>query len=80
MDEVEDNRDIRRVNPLLPAPLANIIQKATDPDPARRHQTAKDLASDLEQFLLSHFMFPDEESVADYLASVFPQANKHRWW
>lgn len=81
LDEQDDDaRNVRRLSPDVPAGLAQIIEKATDPEPDRRHQTARELASDLEQFLLSHFMFPDEESVADFLAEVFPQAEKHRWW
>lgn len=72
-------RDVRE-HMDVPDPLAEIILRATDPDPDQRQQTAKALASELEQFLLSHFMFPDEESTSDFLATVFPQAGRHRWW
>jgi serine/threonine protein kinase len=73
-------RDPRHHAPNVPDALAEITIRATDPDPDRRQQSAKILATELEQFLLSHFMFPDEESTADFLASVFSQADRHRWW
>lgn len=74
------DRDIRVHASHLPEPLARIIIKASDPDPDRRHHDAKELATELEQFLLMHFLFPDEDRLSDFLASLFPQAKKHRWW
>lgn len=79
-DESRSSRDVRAAAPHVPDSLADIILRATDPDPDRRPQTAKALASELEQFLLSRFLFPDEEGVADFLASAFTQASRHRWW
>lgn len=74
------DRDIRVHAPHLPEPLSKIIVRATEADPKDRYQDAKELASDIEQFLLMHFLFPDEERLSEFLASLFPQAEKHRWW
>jgi serine/threonine protein kinase len=74
------DRDPRNVLPDFPEPLATIILKATDPDPDQRYQTALELARALEMFLLTHFLFPDEERLSNYLATLFPVAKKHRWW
>jgi serine/threonine protein kinase len=78
-EEARD-RDVRRHRPSVPEPLAAIILRATDPDPAARFGTARELAQALEEFLLMHFLFPDEERISEFLASLFPQAEKHRWW
>ena len=78
--ETVDDRDLRRFRSEIPEPLARIIARAWHPDPEARYQSAKQLATDLEQALLAHFLFPDEESLADYLLSLFPQAARHRWW
>jgi WD40 repeat protein/serine/threonine protein kinase len=40
-----------RVNPAVPRDLVTIVHKAADRDPARRYQTAGDLAADLRRFL-----------------------------
>ena len=42
---------LRAVAPNVPAFLEAIIQRAIDPDPARRYQKAEELADDLERFL-----------------------------
>jgi serine/threonine protein kinase len=78
--ETPHDRDIRAHAPHLPEPLARIITKATEPDPAHRFHDARQLANEIEQFLLMHFLFPDEERLSEFLASLFPQAEKHRWW
>ena len=78
--QAEPDRDPRKLLPDFPDALAAIVLKATDPDPDRRHQTALELARDLEMFLLTHFLFPDEERLSNYLAGLFPLAKKHRWW
>lgn len=78
--EESEDRDIRTHAPHLPQALADIIIRATAHDPKERFADAKAFAETLEQFLLTHWMFPDEERVADFLASLFPQAEKHRWW
>ncbi|MAG55555.1 MAG: hypothetical protein CMJ83_04615 [Planctomycetes bacterium] len=78
--EANDDRDIRRHSPDIPEGLAHIIMKATETDPVNRYASAQELGDALQQFLLSHFMFPEEEAVADFLATVFPQAERHRWW
>jgi WD40 repeat protein/serine/threonine protein kinase len=61
-DETERNKLIRqvtkeepprldRVNPAVPRDLVTIVHKASDRDPARRYQTAGELAADLRRFL-----------------------------
>jgi serine/threonine protein kinase len=78
--ESPEQRDPRGERPDIPEPLAKIVVRATEPDPERRYANAKQFATHLEQFLLSHFLFPDEEGLADYLVSLFPSAARHRWW
>jgi serine/threonine protein kinase len=41
----------RRINPKLPRDLQTIVMKAMEHDPARRYQTADELADDLERLL-----------------------------
>jgi WD40 repeat protein/serine/threonine protein kinase len=41
----------RQVNPAVPRDLETIVLKATDRDPARRYQTAAELADDLRRFV-----------------------------
>jgi serine/threonine protein kinase len=79
-EEKATDLDIRRYAPHLPEAIAAIVIKATQHSPDHRYQTAREMAQDIEQFLLSHFLLPDEERLSDFLASVFPQARKHRWW
>jgi serine/threonine protein kinase len=78
--ETTEDLDVRLLTPHLPEGIAAVVKKATQRDPAKRYQTAREMAQDIEQFLLSHFLLPDEERLSDFLASVFPQARKHRWW
>lgn len=40
-------RPLRKLNPRVPRDLATVLAKALEPDPARRYQTAGDLADDL---------------------------------
>ncbi len=42
---------LRRANPRLPRDLQTIVHKAVEPDPARRYQSADELADDLERLL-----------------------------
>jgi serine/threonine protein kinase/WD40 repeat protein len=42
---------LTKVNPQVPRDLETIVHKATDRDPARRYQSAADLAADLQRFL-----------------------------
>ncbi len=78
--ETATDRDVRSRRPDFSEPLAKIILKATEGDPEARYSDARELAVDLEQFLLSHFLFPDEDRLSTFLAGLFPQAEKHRWW
>jgi len=42
---------VREINPSIPPSLAAIVDKCLDPDPSRRHATARALADDLRLFL-----------------------------
>ena len=79
-DERPHDLDPRAVVDYCPEGLAEIVRKATAADPDDRYATALDMARDLEQWLLTSFLFPDETRLSDYLAARFPQAQKHRYW
>ena len=80
MSETPEHRDVRLYVEGFPDRLAEIILKASDPDPLLRHQSAKELGSAVESFMLEEYLVPDEDRLADYLATVFPEAKQHRWW
>ena len=42
---------LRKLNPRIPIDLQTIVSKAMEPDPARRYQTAAEMADDLERLL-----------------------------
>lgn len=79
-EERPHDLDPRGVVDYVPEAFAEIVRKATAKEPADRYQDALDMARDLEQWLLTSFLFPDETRVSDYLAARFPQAQKHRYW
>ena len=68
------------IKPDLPPELSKIILKAISLDIDKRYKSAKAMRLALETFLLKHFMFPEQDDLADYLCELFPQAAKHRWW
>ena len=78
--EQRGDLDVRIWRHDFPEPLAEVISKAVSQDPQTRHQDARELSSELEQVMLQHFMFPDEDRLADYMSSLFPEAEKHRWY
>ncbi len=47
----EDPIEIRRLDPRAPIDLVTIVEKAMEKAPARRYETALDLAADLERFV-----------------------------
>ncbi len=47
----EEPARVDRVNRAVPRDLATVIHKAIDREPARRYQTARELAADLQSFL-----------------------------
>lgn len=49
--EEEDPPEPRRLNRQIPREVETIIMKAMDKDPARRYQTAEELAQDINRFL-----------------------------
>jgi eukaryotic-like serine/threonine-protein kinase len=79
-EERPHDLDPRAIVEFCPEGLAEIVKKATAADPSARYQNALDMARDLEQWLLTSFLFPDETRLSDYLAQRFPQAQKHRYW
>ena len=47
----EDPRPLRQIAPTVPEDLETIVAKCLEKDPARRYESARDLAEDLERFL-----------------------------
>jgi serine/threonine-protein kinase len=45
----EPPKDTREVNPLVPEPMARLIAKLLEKDPARRYQTASEVLADLDR-------------------------------
>ena len=72
--------DARRLNPDVPEPLVTIVQKAAHQEADARYTSALAMAEDLEQFLLQHLLFPDENRLSSYLMTLYPEARVHRWW
>lgn len=66
--------------PALPQRISQIILRATHQDPDRRYRTAQEFGQDVESFMVENFLFPGEERLADFLATLFPDAARHRWW
>ena len=68
------------LNPIIPEGLSDIILKAVAEDPNDRFQTAKDMRLEIEKFMLQHFMFPEQDALAEYLCEIYSEAARHRWW
>ncbi len=47
----EDAKPLRQIDPTIPEDLETIVAKCLEKDPARRYETARDLAEDLDRFL-----------------------------
>ena len=68
------------LNDDVPPELSHIIMKAIRNDKAKRYKSAKNMRVALESFMLQKFMFPDQDGLADYLTTLYPDADRHRWW
>ena len=66
----EEPEPLRRLNPAVPVDLATIVTKALSKEPARRYETAWQLAQDLERYL-------DGRPIA--ARPVGPLARSWRW-
>ena len=69
-----------RINPDVPKELSKIILRAISENPDERYQSAKAMRLEFEKFLLGQFMVPDQDGFAEYLATLFDEAGRHRWW
>ncbi|HEX4959516.1 MAG TPA: protein kinase [Thermoanaerobaculia bacterium] len=47
----EDPKPLRQIDPAIPEDLETLVAKCLEKDPARRYETARDLAEDLDRFL-----------------------------
>lgn len=64
----------------VPPDLSHIIMKAIRNDKDKRYKSAKNMRVAMESFMLQKFMFPDQDGLADYLTTLYPDADRHRWW
>jgi serine/threonine-protein kinase len=66
------------LHPLVPPELDRIVLRALSRDPRERHQTARELALDLERFLSQqHDSVPSAE-LADWLSELFPNEESYK--
>jgi serine/threonine-protein kinase len=47
----EDAKPLRQIDPAIPEDLETLVAKCLEKDPARRYESARDLAEDLDRFL-----------------------------
>jgi serine/threonine-protein kinase len=47
----EDAKPLRQIDPVIPEDLETLVAKCLEKDPARRYESARDLAEDLDRFL-----------------------------
>lgn len=82
LDELDQKRvpPPEDLNKDLPPELSRIIMKAIELDPDKRFRNAKTMRNVLESLMLDLGLFPDTDGLAEYLNTLFPQAEKHRWW
>ncbi|GBC85895.1 Tyrosine-protein kinase MasK [bacterium HR11] len=64
---------IRTFRPDVPETLAQILEKALQPDPARRYETARELQRDLEDFLVQRGVPNSTLYVARFIRELFPE-------
>lgn len=73
-----DNFSIKkptRLNPHIPDRLEKIMMRCLEVDPANRYQTAKEVVSDLEQYMYGDKYGPTNEKLSRYLLRLFPWEN-----
>ncbi len=68
----------RSWNPKIPAEIEPILRRLLETDVARRYQSAREVARDLELFMYSGGYGPTNDKLAAYLDQLFPEVDKHR--
>ncbi|PYQ55055.1 MAG: serine/threonine protein kinase, partial [Acidobacteria bacterium] len=71
----EDPRPLRQVAPAIPEDLETIVAKCLEKDPARRYESARELAEDLDRFLDGE---PIRARPAGWLYRTGKRLRKHR--
>jgi serine/threonine protein kinase len=64
----EEPTSLRKLNPAVPADLATIVHKTMAREPAERYATARELAEDLQRFLLDRPILAKPPSLLDRAA------------
>ncbi|HSU84214.1 MAG TPA: protein kinase, partial [Thermoanaerobaculia bacterium] len=71
----EDPRPLRQIAPATPEDLETIVAKCLEKDPARRYESARDLAEDLDRFLDGE---PIRARPAGWIYRAGKRLRKHR--
>jgi hypothetical protein len=72
-------RVLRKAGGAAPRPLRSIIERATEPDPARRYQTVTDLSSDVANFLDHQQVRAHHETWPERLVRVLARHRTLAW-
>ncbi len=64
---------VRTFRPDVPETLAQVLEKALQPDPARRYASARELQRDLEDFLVQRGIPNSTLYVARFIRELFPE-------
>ena len=70
-----DNFSIKAAFPHIPERLEQIMMKCLEVDQEQRYQNAKELVSDLEQYMYGDKYGPTNEKLSRYLLRLFPWEN-----
>ncbi len=71
---------VRKVNAAVPEVLDEIVMKAVQLDPESRYKTAREMGQALEHYMYDKGYGPTNEKLAEYIAEVFPEAQKNANW